>query len=80
LYLDDLKIKIIQEIRSIEKRLSFCISVEGDTFEQYFVTIYESVSGCSFSMMVRWLFSLFNTVYIGMVTHERTEDQCPVII
>jgi len=76
LYLDDLKIKIIQEIRSIEKRLSFCISVEDDTF----LTIYESVSGCSFSMMVRWLFSLFNTVYIGMVTHERTEDQCPVII
>ncbi len=46
--LDDLKIKITQEIRSIkketlknvfseiEKRLSFCISVEGDTFEQYF--------------------------------------------
>ena len=46
--LDDLKIKIIQEIRSIEKetlknvfsefekRLSFCISVEGNTFEQYF--------------------------------------------
>jgi len=25
-------------------------------------------------------FSLFNTVYIGMVTHERTEGQCPVII
>ena len=25
-------------------------------------------------------FSLFNTVYIGMVTHERTEDQCSVII
>ena len=46
--LDDLKIKLIQEIRSIEKemlknvfseiekRLSFCISVEGNTFEQYF--------------------------------------------
>jgi len=46
--LDDLKIKITQEIRSIkkktlknvfseiEKRLSFCISVESDTFEQYF--------------------------------------------
>jgi len=25
-------------------------------------------------------FSLFNTVYIGMVTHERAEGQCPVII
>jgi len=46
--LDDLKIKITQEVRSIkketlknvfseiEKRLSFCISVKGDTFEQYF--------------------------------------------
>ena len=46
--LDDLKIKITQEVRSIkketlknvfseiEKRLSFCISVTGDTFEQYF--------------------------------------------
>jgi len=44
------------------------------------VTIHESVNVCSFSMMVRCIptpshnvpFSLFNTVYIGMVTHERT--------
>ena len=46
--LDDLKIKITQIIRSIkketlknvfseiEKRRNFCISVEGDTFAQYF--------------------------------------------
>jgi len=52
------------------------------------VTIHESVSVCSFSMMVRCIptpshnvpFSLFNKVYIGIVTHERTEGQCPVII
>jgi hypothetical protein len=46
--LNDLKSKITQEIRAIEKetlknvflevekRLNFCISVQGDTFEQYF--------------------------------------------
>ena len=52
------------------------------------VTIHESVSVCSFSVMVRCIptpshnvpFSLFNTVYIGMVTHEKTEGQCSVII
>jgi hypothetical protein len=46
--LDDLKSRISQEILAIkketlhhvflevEKRLNFCISVQGDTFEQYF--------------------------------------------
>jgi hypothetical protein len=46
--LDDLKIKIVEEIQAIkketlhnvfleiQKRLNFCISVQGDTFEQYF--------------------------------------------
>ena len=46
--LDELKMKITEEIESIEKetlqhvfqeiekRLNFCISIKGDTFEQYF--------------------------------------------
>ena len=41
------------------------------------VTVYKSVSVLP-KASHNVLFSLFNTVYIGMVTHERTEDSIQI--
>ncbi len=54
-YMDDLKIRIIQEVEIIKettllnvfleigKRLNFCISVKDDSFEQYFRTLFVKI-------------------------------------